>query len=267
MAGTKFRRRSSVARYLLQDIAMTHSDVSDRLPPGDALWLYLEKKEMPLHIGSVFNFDGPISIEELTALIEAKLPLIPRYRQRVVFPPLHAGHPTWEFDPDFDIHNHIHHAQLKRGTLAELEALAGKIYSKIMRRDRPLWDLTVVDGLEGGRSALIARVHHCLVDGIAGVSLMNLIMDHSPEPAPRPRQRPSHSLPAPESGTSLLDAVISSYSHAAGRLFSLQSAALDVTQELLGELVQGSLGQPVEAVTEIGKPMRDFPFKARCLGP
>ena len=246
---------------------MLQNHAGERLGPLDSLFLYIEKKEMPLHIGSVFIFDGPLPVDDLKSLIEAKLPLIPRYRQRLVFPPLNAGYPTWEYDQEFNLDRHIHHARIRPGTQAALENLAGEIFSRIMDRDRPLWDLTVVDGLRGGRSALIARVHHCLVDGIAGVSLMNLIMDHSPEPAPRLRKRTSHSLPAPELGTSLLDAMISSYSHAAGRLFSLQSAALDVTQELLGEFVQGSLGQPVEAVTELGKPMRDFPFKARCLGP
>src|SRR5579862_5712856 len=131
---------------------MTHAAIGDRLPPGDALWLYIEKKDMPLHIGSVFVFDGPLPVEKLAALIESKLPLIPRYRQRVVFPPLNVGHPTWEFDPDFDIDNHIHHTHLKHGTQEELEKLAGDIYGIMMDRSRPLWDLTVVDGLEGGRS-------------------------------------------------------------------------------------------------------------------
>ncbi len=246
---------------------MPQNHAGDTLGPLDSLFLYIEKKEMPLHIGSVFIFDGPLPVDDLKSLIEAKLPLIPRYRQRLVFPPLHAGYPTWEYDREFNLDRHIHHARIRPGTKAALEDLAGEIFSQIMDRGRPLWDLTAVDGLRGGHSALIARVHHCLVDGIAGVSLMNLIMDHSPEPAPRPRQRPSHSPPAPELGTSLLDAMLSTYSHAAGRLFSLQSAALDVTQELLAEFVQGSLGQPVGTVTELGRPMRDFPFKAPCLGP
>jgi len=188
--------------------------VNDRLGPLDALFLYLEKKEMPLHIGSVFLLDGPISVDDLKSLIEAKLPLIPRYRQRVVFPPLQAGYPTWEFDPGFDINGHIHGIHLKRGTMEALQRLAGHIFSEVMDRNRPLWDLTVVDGLEDGRSAVIARVHHCMVDGVAGVAMMSLIMDTSPEIKPLPPKKPFHPgspLPAWEV---LGDAMVSSYFHA-----------------------------------------------------
>src|SRR5580704_2368791 len=161
---------------------------NDRLGPLDSLFLYLEKKEMPLHIGSVFVLDGTISLDGLKALIEAKLPLIPRYRQRVVFPPFQAGYPIWEFDPEFDINGHIRGIRLERGTLECLQRLAGHLFSEVMDRNRPLWDLTLVDGLEDGRSAIIARVHHCLVDGVAGVALMNQIMDTSPEVKPLPPQ-------------------------------------------------------------------------------
>ena len=246
---------------------MQQNHAGDRLAPLDALFLYIEKKEMPLHIGAAFVFDGRVAVDDLKSLIEAKLPLIPRYRQRLAFPPLNVGYPTWEFDPEFNLDRHIHHARIRPGTQAALEKLTGEIFSQIMDRNRPLWDITVVDGLRGGRSALIARVHHCLADGIAGVSLMNLIFSQTPEPVPLPRKHPVHAPPPPELGAGLLDAMISTYSHAVGRLFSLQSAALDVSQELLGQLVEGSLGQPVEAVTELGKPMQDFPFRARSLGP
>jgi diacylglycerol O-acyltransferase len=246
---------------------MSQNHVGDRLAPLDALFLYVEKKEMPLHIGAAFVFDGHLDVADLKSLIQAKLPLIPRYRQRLVFPPLNLGYPIWEFDPDFNLDRHIHHARIRPGTQEQLEKLAGEIFSQIMDRDRPLWDITVVDGLRGSRSALIARVHHCLADGIAGVSLMNLILDQTPEPLLQPAKRRLRTPSAANPGPSLLDAVMNTYSHAAGRLFSMQSAALDVSQELLAELVQGSLAQPVDAVAEIGKPMESFPFKAPCLGP
>ena len=161
------------------------------------LFLYIEKKEMPLHIGAAFVFDGRLSVDDLKSLIEAKLPLIPRYRQRLIFPAFNLGYPTWEFDPEFNLDRHIHHARIRPGTQAALENLAGQIFSEIMDRNRPLWDITVVDGLRGGRTALIARVHHCLADGIAGVSLMNLIFDQSPEPAPLPHKRPLPTPPPP----------------------------------------------------------------------
>jgi len=246
---------------------MVHAEVSDRLGPLDTLFLYIEKKEMPLHIGSVFTFDGPISTGELKALIETKLPLIPRYRQRIVFPPLNVGYPTWEWDPDFDIDRHISHKRIKPGTMQSLEALAGQLYSQIMDRNRPLWDLTVVDGLRGGRSALIARVHHCLVDGIAGIALMNLVFDTSPGAVRSPRKRSFHPPQPPAAETSLLDAAVSSSFHAVDRILAMQSAALDVAGETLLDAMSAALVPPLTAVPGQFRPLDPFPFKAPALGP
>ena len=246
---------------------MAQSTVSDRLGPLDSLFLYVEKKEMPLHIGSVFVFDGPIDLKNLKALIEAKLPLIPRYRQRVLFPPLNAGYPTWEYDPDFDIDRHIQRIRIKPGTMEELERIAGELFSKVMDRSRPLWDLTVVDGLPRKRSALIARIHHCLVDGVAGVDLMNLTLDRSREPAPAPPQRAYHPRPAPSRTESLADALVSSYSHAVGRLLSIESAALNVAESLAGELLQGSVRQTLGGAADLFRRVERFPFNAPATGP
>ncbi len=241
--------------------------VNDRLGPLDSLFLYLEKKEMPLHIGSVFILDGQISVDDLKALIQAKLPLIPRYRQRVVFPPLHAGYPTWEFDPGFDINGHIQGVHLKRGGKEALQRLAGHIFSEVMDRNRPLWDLTVVDGLDDGRCALIARVHHCLVDGVAGVALMQTILDASPTARPLPPQQPFHP-PTPSPPWALLaDSMVSSYFHTVERLLSVQSAALNVAEKLLGEMLSGSLPLSAPDASEILPPTQRFPFYAPSLGP
>jgi len=247
---------------------MTNSGVSTRLPPGDALWLYLEKPEMPLHIGSVFIFDGPISWEDLAAYIEAKLPLIPRYRQRVVFPPLLAGHPTWEFDPEFDLRNHVLQAHLERGTLEALETKAGQIYSQIMRRDRPLWDLTVVDGLEGGRSALIARVHHCMVDGVAGVALLSVLLDSSAAQAqPSPPKEPFHPPPLPAAPQSLLEAVVGSYAEMLNRILSVEKAALNLAEGFVSDFSSGAVSQLTQLVPELFTPVQPLPFNVKCLGP
>ena len=95
-------------------------------------------------------------------------------------PLLNLGLPSWEYDPAFDIRNHVREVTLKHGTDAELKTLAGKIFSTVMDRQHPLWDLTLVHGLKGNRSGLIFRLHHCLADGIAGVGIMNVLMDASP---------------------------------------------------------------------------------------
>jgi len=246
---------------------MAHAEVSDRLGPLDSLFLYIEKKEMPLHIGSVFIFDGAISAADLKSLIEAKLPAIPRYRQRIAFPPLNVGYPTWEWDSDFNVDRHIFHARIKPGTLASLETLAGELFSQVMDRGRPLWDLTLVDGLRGGRSALIARVHHCMLDGIAGVALLGQILDSSPLPLPVQSKKPFHPHKPPANGTSLVDAIGSSGFHALGRFLGMQSAALNVAEETLRDLMAGSLMQPVAVIPGAFRPLEPFPFKAPSLGP
>jgi diacylglycerol O-acyltransferase / wax synthase len=239
---------------------------NDRLGPLDSLFLYLEKKEMPLHIGSVFVLDGTISLDGLKALIEAKLPLIPRYRQRVVFPPFQAGYPTWEFDPEFDINGHIRGIHLERGTLECLERLSGHLFGEVMDRNRPLWDLTLVDGLDDGKSAVIARVHHCLVDGVAGVALMNLIMDTSPEVKPLPPQTPYHAAAPSPDWAVLADSMVSSYFHAVERVLSVQSAVLDVAGKLFGGWLAGSV--PVlSSAAEVLPPAQHFPFFAPAAGP
>ena len=144
---------------------------------------------MPLNVASVSVFEGVISLRACSRFIESKLPLIPRYRQRVVAPPFNIGVPSWEYDPDFDLRNHLHQVSLKHGTDAELKAVAGAILSKVMDRQRPLWDFTLIHGLKGNCTGVVTRMHHCLADGLAGVSLMNALMDPSPEVRPLPKTK------------------------------------------------------------------------------
>ena len=140
----------------------------DRLSWGDSVFLNLEREGMPLNVACLSVFEGDLCFDEYLHFVESRLPLIPRYLKRVVAPPLNAGLPNWDYDPDFDIRNHIREATLKHGTDAELKTLTGKLVSRVMDRQRPLWDMTLVRGLKGNRTALVARMHHCLADGIAG---------------------------------------------------------------------------------------------------
>ena len=184
---------------------------------------------MPLNIASVSIFEGTISLEALTRFIEAKLPYLPRYYQRVVAPPLNIGFPAWEYDPHFDVHNHVREVSLKRGTEKELQAAAGKILGAMMDRQRPLWDFTLVRGLQGDRMAIIVRAHHCLADGIAGVELMNVLMDPSPEPRPTPRKRrPRQPRRQHDPLTQLLDGWVSTYADVVQRVLRAQSDALQI---------------------------------------
>lgn len=115
---------------------MTSGQSGDRLSWGDALFLYLGRAGMPLNIASVSIFEGEISLEDCIPSIASKLPLLPRYRQRIVAPPLNVGLHSWEPDPDFDIRNHIHEATLKLGSERELRAVAGRVLGTVMDGDR-----------------------------------------------------------------------------------------------------------------------------------
>ena len=170
---------------------------SDRLSWGDTVFLHLEREGMPLNVACVCVFEGEIPFNACVRFVESKLPLIPRYLKRVVPPPLNLGLPSWEYDPTFDIRNHLREVTLKRGSDAELKTLAGKILSTVMDRQHPLWDLTFVHGLKGNRSALIFRLHHCLADGIAGVGIMHVLMDASPLVPPLPRRKLRLRVPPP----------------------------------------------------------------------
>ena len=208
----------------------------NRLSEGDALFLYLEREGMPLNVASVNVFEGRISLKACSAFVESKLPLIPRYQQRVVSPPFNIGLPVWEYDPDFDIRNHVREVTLKHGTEAEFKAVAGKILSRMMDRERPLWDFTLVQGLKGGNTGIVTRMHHCLADGLAGVGLLNVLMDPSPEVHPLPKRKMRVHVPPKEDSTaSLLDELITSSSSVAQRVITAQTEFLSVLQQVLGK--------------------------------
>ncbi len=166
---------------------MSASNLSRRMSAEDAWFLYFEKPEAPLHIGSVGIYEGTIPFEQMYASMDARMHLIPRYRQRAVIPPFFAGHPTWEDDPEFSLDRHLRLVTLpKPGTREQLIDLSGELFEGMLPRDRPLWDITVIHGLEGDKTAYVSRVHHCLVDGVSGIELLLAVLDLVPDPEPTP---------------------------------------------------------------------------------
>ena len=156
-----------------------------RMSAADAWFLYFEKPHTPLHIGSLGIFEGTIPVEKTIEGLSQRLHLIPRYRQRAVFPPLFAGHPVWQDDPQFALERHVRAVRLPSpGTDAQLGELTDELFPQPLPRDRPLWDITVVNGLQGDRTAYISRVHHCLVDGVSGMELLVALLDVAPDPPP-----------------------------------------------------------------------------------
>ena len=173
----------------------------------DALFLYAESEEAPMTVGCVAVFEGRVPLRRFINMIESKLHFIPRYRQKVVPAPFNAGLPTWEYDPDFDIDDHIHLKRLKKpGTEEQLYELSEKIFQGKLEMDKPLWEIHIVHGLEGGKSALIVRAHHSMIDGIAGIGLMLVIFDAEPDP-PKVRKEPYNPEPIPERSALLYDAL------------------------------------------------------------
>lgn len=170
----------------------------DRLSPLDASFLHIEDDANLMHIGSVGVFEGPApAYADFAAMVAGKLPLVPRYRQRVQFVPLNLGRPVWADDPHFRLDYHIRHTGLPRpGGYEQLRNLASRVMSQRLDRSRPLWELWLVEGLEDGHWALLSKTHHSLVDGISGTELLGVILDDQPEPAP---PLPDDWRPAPES--------------------------------------------------------------------
>jgi len=247
---------------------MTQVRAGDRLTAEDAAFLYLEKDEMPLHIGSVSTFDGVIPFEPLLEYVESRLPLIPRYRQRLVTPPFHVGHPTWEDDPDFDLRKHVFLTTLKRGTETELRKLAGNVFGRVMDRTKPLWDLLLVHGLDGGRCGLIARVHHCLADGVSGAGLMNVMLNAEAfSPPARAKPKRDQRRPFPGAETSLADALASSYSEMVNRVLAAQSATLKILEGLASEQNVGGFQELARMIPGMLTPVERLPFNRPLAGP
>ncbi|MDQ6742650.1 MAG: wax ester/triacylglycerol synthase family O-acyltransferase [Candidatus Dormibacteraeota bacterium] len=161
------------------------------MSPQDASFLYIEDANNPMHVGSVALFEGPPpSYGDLVRMVVRKLHLVPRYRQKVRFPPLEMGRPVWVDDRHFQVLYHVRHTAVPPpGGDEELRNLAGRVFAQLLDRTKPLWELWLVQGLPDGRWAMVQKVHHCMVDGIASTDLMSIMFETTPQarlPAPVP---------------------------------------------------------------------------------
>jgi diacylglycerol O-acyltransferase len=158
---------------------------SDRLTGLDTSFLHLEDASSHMHVASVMLFEGsPPPYDELLEAIERRLHLVPRYRQRLAFVPLGQGRPKWVDDPHLNLRYHVRATALPApGDEDQLKELAGRVFAQQLDRDKPLWEVWLVDGVEGDRFALLSKTHHALVDGISGVDIISVLFDTSPEPA------------------------------------------------------------------------------------
>jgi WS/DGAT/MGAT family acyltransferase len=243
---------------------MTQRGTSQRLSAQDASFLYFERKEAPLHIGSIGVFDGQISYDRFVDNIRAKLHLIPRYQQVAMPAPFNLGHPTWEWDQEFDLTRHVKQVVLNGASDDELYAKASELFAPMLERDKPLWELYVVNGLAGDRSALVSKVHHCLVDGVSGIELLMIMLDVSAEPPP-PVPAPLVEKTLPESPLlRLADALLDNLSDDINRLAARRTLGVDIAG---GETQVRSIGRALEtAVPYFQVPVARAPFNKPLKG-
>jgi WS/DGAT/MGAT family acyltransferase len=160
----------------------------DRLNPLDAVFIDAEDEDphTSMAIASIAVFEGPCpSQEEILAHLAGRLPLVPRYRQKLRTVPFRLGRPVWVDDPHFDLGYHVRRTALPApGRDEQLAGLMARVMSQRLDRDHPLWEYWVAEGLADNRWALISKVHHCMVDGVSGTDLYRVIFDFSPEPGP-----------------------------------------------------------------------------------
>jgi diacylglycerol O-acyltransferase len=209
---------------------MVQRDLRRRFSLQDAAFFYFDTDETPLNVGFAGTFEGAIPFDRFVESVASRLHLVPRYRQRAVRPPFNIGRPTWEYDPTFDIRRHIHRLRIEPpGTDSQLADLAGRLYAGRLDRGKPLWEVYMVEGLEGGRTGIVAKTHHCLVDGVSGIELLLVTLDVSRDPPPTPPPPEPYDPPAMPGRLSLLfDALWDNASEGLGRWASFQKALVDL---------------------------------------
>ncbi len=181
----------------------------DFLGPVDTAFLYAESDIAPMNLGAVTIFEGQIARESLMKHVEARLHQAPTYLKRLIEPPLNISQLRWSFDPTFRIQNHIFATRVNApGTDDQLREVVGRIVSRTLDRSKPLWEIHVINGLSEDRSALLFKVHHAMVDGLAAVELFTLLMDPSADATDMPAEAPFFNPPElPDAAQLVLDSV------------------------------------------------------------
>jgi WS/DGAT/MGAT family acyltransferase len=215
----------------------------ERLGPQDASFLYLETRANHNHVGGLAILDpstapdGTLRFEDLAEVITSRLHLVPRFRQKVVFPPIPIARPVWTDDTNFDIDFHLRRAALPRpGGRKELIDYVQRVISRPLDRTKPLWELYLIEGMENGLFAILTKVHHAMIDGLSGVDLATAVYDFSPIPQ-MPTPQAWTPEPEPDGLTMVREAVRDGLLHP---LVGLTTAAGRV------------LGAPVLAASDLG---------------
>ncbi|MFD1235180.1 wax ester/triacylglycerol synthase family O-acyltransferase [Pseudonocardia benzenivorans] len=235
----------------------------DRLSPLDASFLYMEQPTTAMHVGGVMTFLPPedgseFDVDAFVRLVGSRLSLVPRYRQRVREVPGRLALPVWVDDPDFDLSYHIRRSALPAGGSDDaLRELVGRLLSRRLDRDRPLWEFYVVEGVSGGRFALVTKTHHAMVDGMASMDIGTLLLDRTPEPREVPEQEWTPRRP-PSRVELAASAVLDNLRRPRGAVDGAARAVGDV------RAAATKVGRTVAGVAEAarGAPLAGAPFDA-----
>jgi diacylglycerol O-acyltransferase / wax synthase len=230
----------------------------DRLTAVDASFLAQEGPDSHMHVGALVTLEGPApAMDDFLDSLRGRLHLVPRYRQKLAFPPAGTGRPLWVDDADFNIEYHVRHTALPApGSDEQLRNLVARIFSQRLDRDKPLWELWLVEGVHDGSWALITKTHHALIDGVAGVDLATVMFDITP--VPREVEHPGrpwqpHREPAAvdllaagvrgalRTGIAAVERAVESFSHPGRSAESAREAA-----EGIGEVVWATLNPAPE---------------------
>jgi diacylglycerol O-acyltransferase / wax synthase len=225
----------------------------DRLTSVDASFLTNESSSSHMHVGAILIFEGPPPrYVDLVEHVRGRLPLVPRFRQKLVVPPLEAGRPLWADDVNFNLTYHIRHTALPDpGGEEELKKLAGRIFSQQLDRLKPLWELWLVQNLERDRFAILTKTHHAMVDGVSGVDIGTVLFDVEREAEPMNLE--DEWVPQPEPGTTEL--VARGIADAVAAPIKLAERAVDVVKK--PETTARKLVEALEGVGEIASAFAD----------
>ncbi len=220
----------------------------DRLSAVDVSFLTNESSSSHMHVGAIMIFEGPPpGYDDLVEHVGSRLDLVPRFRQKLAYPPAQTGRPFWIDDPTFNIEYHVRHSALPApGSEDQLRRMAGRVFSQQLDRTKPLWELWLVQGLTRKRFAVITKTHHALVDGASGVDIATVLFDLKPVPEPAEHDDDWVPRPEPSSGTLLAKGVEDVVKAPIRALRRLESAVGHP------QAAARQVGQALEGVGEIG---------------
>jgi diacylglycerol O-acyltransferase / wax synthase len=240
----------------------------DRLSPLDASFLYFEDRDTPMHVGSVAVFQAPtggFDYERLVELIQERITLVSRYRQRVRPIPGRLANPVWVDDEEFDLGYHVRRSAVpKPGTDEQLHELVARVMSRPLERARPLWEMYLVEGLSDHRFAVLSKTHHAVVDGVSAVDIGQLILDETPQPRDT---LPDAWRPTPEPGWSELvaAALAETVRRPRSLVDNLRGGIADV-ERTAGRAFGALSGVTAAAMRTVVRPAPTLPLNGR-IGP